>query len=171
MPDSEPPNVDDEFRTTIRLTEKDVRDATRLFKLLSSPSEDGPSSASAQSPIKENSAHQDLIARARAILSNRQLRSRYFSPAIFGEPAWDVLLVLYIGDASEARQTIGKLASQIKIPPTTVLRWVNYLEKERLVSRQRHPTDRRVVFIRLEEKGRSSLESYLRAALNQINPQ
>jgi DNA-binding MarR family transcriptional regulator len=169
MPDSEPPNVDDEFRTTIRLTEQDVRDATRLFKLLSSSSEAAPSSAKLR--VEENSARQDLIARARAILSNRQLRSRYFSPAIFGEPAWDVLLVLYIGDASDARLTIGKLASQISIPPTTVLRWVNYLEKERLVSRQRHPTDRRVVFIRLQEKGRWSLESYLRATPNQIKTQ
>ena len=163
MPDPAPPNADDEFGKTVRLTDQDVRDAVRLFRLLSSSGKGEPLSSRLFPPIQGQATHDELVARARTVLGSRQLRTSYFSPSIFGEPAWDVLLVLYIAEASGARQTIGKLADRIKIPPTTVLRWVDYLEKARLVDRQPHPTDRRVAFIRLLEKGRSALEGYLQA--------
>ena len=41
------------------------------------------------------------------MLVTRQLRARHFNRAIFGEPAWDSLLILHISDAVEGRQTIG----------------------------------------------------------------
>jgi DNA-binding MarR family transcriptional regulator len=46
-------------------------------------------------------------------------------------------------------------------PPTTVQRWVDYLEKEHLIRRDPHPTDRRTAFVSLLAKGRSSLDDYL----------
>jgi DNA-binding MarR family transcriptional regulator len=163
MPDLDPPLVDDEPGKTVRLTDQDIRDAARLFKLLAGSNRSERPTANVIAPSEGETMQEELARRARSIFGGRQLRTSFFSRSIFGEPAWDVLLVLYIMDASDARQTIGKLADWIKVPPTTVLRWVGYLEKERLVERQRHPTDRRVVFIRLVEKGRLALEAYLRA--------
>jgi DNA-binding MarR family transcriptional regulator len=163
MPDPDAPMADEEPGKIVRLTERDVRDAARLFKLLSESEMSEEAPANVIAPSEAATMREELVGRARSIFGGRQLRSSYFNRSIFGEPAWDVLLVLYIMDASDARQTIGKLADWISIPPTTVLRWVGYLEKERLVERVPHPTDRRVVFIRLVEKGRSALEDYLRA--------
>lgn len=163
MHDSEPSNADDELGKIVRLTDQDVRDATRLFRLLSHPAGGLPPETKLLRASDGQPTREDLVARARIILNSRRLRWRYFSPAIFGEPAWDVLLVLYVTEVSDARLTIGKLADWIKTPHTTALRWVGYLEKERLVERQPHPTDRRVIFIRLLEKGRVALEAYLRA--------
>ena len=162
MPETDPSTSDDDMKKTVRLTDQDVRDAARLFKLLSDSEARPPPKNGISSP-DQHAQRESLVKRARTVFEARQLRSRFFSPSIFGEPAWDVLLVLYIADASDARQTVGKLAASIRLPPSTVLRWVGYLEKERLVERQPHPTDRRVTFIRLLEKGRASLEAYMTA--------
>jgi DNA-binding MarR family transcriptional regulator len=69
--------------------------------------------------------------------------------------------LLYLAEFSESRQTIGQLAEMVETPLTTALRWVAYLEKEHLVERQSHPTDRRIVFIKLTDKGRDGLSEYL----------
>jgi DNA-binding MarR family transcriptional regulator len=50
--------------------------------------------------------------------------------------------------------------SWIDEPLTSALRWINYLEKERLISREPHPRDRRAVLIAITEKGRQKLDDY-----------
>ena len=46
------------------------------------------------------------------------------------------------------------------------MRWVGYLEKEKLVQRELHPTDQRTFFVTLTEKGISLLELYLSDTLS-----
>lgn len=147
---------------TVVLTEKDVRDAARLFRLISAGTP-WANILSTGAPIRSNAEpndHNELIARARAVLNTRQLRARHFNRAMFAEPAWDILLMLYLADTSEARQSVGQLAELIETPPTTVLRWVSYLEKEHLIARTDHPTDRRVAFVGLTDQGRNALNGF-----------
>lgn len=140
------------------LSEKDARAAARLFRMLSEavgylPRQDIPSGQ----PISED----ELVSRARIILHSRRMRTRHFNRAMFGEPAWDVLLLLYVADQSGDRQTLTKLAGWTETPLSTVNRWIGYLEREKLVERQPHPTDKRTVFIRVLPKGRQAMTSYL----------
>ena len=166
MPEPEPPAPGKaDAPKTVTLTGKDVRDAARLFRLIS---DETPWASHVLSEHElprrapsELSSRNELVSRARAALHGRRLRTRHFNRAMFAEPAWDILLLLYVADSSEGRQTIGQLAELVGTPLTTVLRWVGYLEKEDLLERQDHPTDRRIVFIRLTDKGRNSLDSYL----------
>ena len=116
----------------------------------------------AQARSVDQSETQDLLARAKLILSSRRLRSRYFNPAIFGEPAWEILLVLYITDMSGRRQTLGKLTDWVETPPTSVQRWVGYIKKEKFLERQPHPNDRRTTFLRLLPKGKRGHERLFR---------
>ncbi len=150
---------------TVILSEGDVRDAARLLRLISDAA---PWVAPGQSKFEkpgissaEPYPNDQLIPRARSALRARRLRSRYFNRVMFAEPAWDILLLLYLAEFSESRQTIGQLAEMVETPLTTALRWVAYLEKEHLVERQSHPTDRRIVFIKLTDKGRDGLSEYL----------
>ena len=150
---------------TVTLTEKDVRDAARLFRLIS----DGTPWANvlisdnevALRTSAEATTSDELIVCARALLQMRRLRARHFNRAMFAEPAWDILLLLYLADSSEGRQTIGQVAELVETPLTTALRWIGYLEKEHLVGRKDHPTDRRIVFIELTDKGRTALDAFL----------
>lgn len=163
-----PTASNDDLDKIVRLTDKDIRDAARLFRLLADAGSQlqsvaAPSNREDSTKHVNQSETEDLLARAKLILSSRRLRARYFNPAVFGEPAWEILLVLYITDSSGGRQTLGKLADWIETPPTSVLRWVGYLEKEKFLERQPHPNDRRITFLRLLPKGREAMDAYLGA--------
>ena len=150
---------------TVTLSEKDVRDAARLLRLISEEMPWADLSLSRHAGSTSRSANpsrrDELVDRARTVLHTRRLRVRHFNRVMFAEPAWDILLLLYLAESSEGRQTIGQLATLIETPLTTVLRWVGYLEKEHLIQRIDHPTDRRIVFVRLTDKGRDSLDAFL----------
>ena len=166
MPSSERPNLTDPDRKTVTLTEKDLKDAVRLFRLFADPalvayeiSGFVPSEDEAIAPGDRRS----LAAKARMVLSARLAREQYFQRDLFGEPAWEILLALYVVEDSGARFTISKLAECISAPLSTVVRWVKTLEEQSLVSRVNHPTDRRIIFVRLLDKGRQALDDYLSA--------
>lgn len=149
---------------TITLFESDIECAARLLHLITGQ-ETSPE-AKEQRPATvgtEEQGREVLLSKARRILRNRQLRSEYFNRAMFSEAAWDILLLLYVTDSAGALQTQATLSKGLATPPTTIQRWVDYLEKERLVRRHPHPTDRRTAFVGLTDKGRNALENYLAA--------
>jgi DNA-binding MarR family transcriptional regulator len=98
----------------------------------------------------------------------RRARIPIFNKSMFGEPAWDMLLELFINVDYGARHSVGRLCDLSGAPPTTALRWLDYLEKEKLVSRQANPTDRRTEFVEITEKGRSAMEQYLSGTLDSL---
>lgn len=147
---------------TVNLTEKDVKDAARLLRLLAANGLPDLIPAGRKSPNVAPD-REALISRARILFNSRRLRERHFNRSIFGEPAWEILLILYIAEHSEGRLTTSRLADWIKTPLTTVLRWLDYLAREGLIERQPHPTDRRTVFISLLDKARIAMDAYLGA--------
>lgn len=103
----------------------------------------------------------ELHALAKASLRARRIRRRHLPDPMFGEPAWDMLLSLYAGSQSEARPTISRLVGESGAPATTALRWIDYLESASFVERRANPTDRRVAFVHLTDKGHQAIEAYL----------
>jgi DNA-binding MarR family transcriptional regulator len=79
---------------------------------------------------------------------------------MFGEAAWDMLLALYVTEMSGARHTVSGLVDLSGVPPTTALRWLDFLEQEQLVARRPNPLDGRVFFIEITEKAREALDAY-----------
>ena len=167
MPNSERPGLKDaDYTKTVTLTEKDLEDAVRLFRLFADPALVGHEAGRflpTHQPGSGPGDRQSLVSKAQMVLSSRLVRERYFHRDLFGEPAWEILLALYVIEDSGARFTISKLAECINAPLSTVVRWVKALEEQSLVSRVNHPTDRRIIFIRLLDKGRKALDDYLGA--------
>ena len=91
----------------------------------------------------------------------RGLRRTLFEPNLFGEPAWDILLALYVIDDVERRLNIAQLTAITHVPLTTALRWLAHLEDQDLVSRSIAPADHRMVLIELTDFGRRAMEAYL----------
>lgn len=163
MPNAEQSGPSDsDIPKTVRLTEKDMQDAARLLRLLTDPALLGLPLPSTLPPAAVDDP-QALVARARIVLGARRLRDQHFDRDLFGEPAWEMLLALYVAEGSGSRFTTGKLAEWIGVPLTTVVRWAKALEEKQLVGRTDHPTDRRIVFIRLLAKGKKALDEYLSA--------
>jgi DNA-binding MarR family transcriptional regulator len=140
------------------LTPQNVRHAIRLIELLTSSEdhqnlEDG---GAANHAAPDGS----LLAVARLWYLVRQARTDHFSPAMFGEPAWDILLVLYLKEAGSAAPTISGVARAAGIPVTTAFRWLDYLDEKHLIVRQRSSDDARALTVSLSDEGRKRLERY-----------
>lgn len=140
----------------VKLTERDVDDIRRLLTLLEANSANDDRSG----VESRNGKGQLLIHKAREILANRRRRIRCFGKAMFGETAWEMLLLLYVSD-HYSRQTISRLGELAGASKSTALRWMDYLENRQLVRREAHPTDRRAAFVELTARGRETLERYL----------
>lgn len=141
----------------ITLSKRDVDDAKRLLTLLSADELTGAADVDGSG---EAVGIPSLVAWAREILVDRRRRYQAFGKAMFGEPAWEILLLLYVLQ-SGSRTTVSRLADLSGATKSTALRWIDYLESQRWIQREPHPTDKRAVFIDLTRRGREALEVYL----------
>jgi DNA-binding MarR family transcriptional regulator len=147
---------------TVSLSGRDLRNAIRLLRRLV----EGEEMALAVEhqlegvAITRSGDWSEFIARARLLLLNRRRRRRFFNPDLFSEPAWELLLALYI-EHQGRRFNLNQLTEFVGLAPTTVLRWTEYLEEQELVHRIPQPTDRRAMFVELTDKGKSAMEAYL----------
>ena len=133
---------------------KDREDAARLLSLIV-----GEERAQRTRVLK------DTTEVARAILEDRRRRERIFNEGMFGEPAWELLLNLYVMDKDGPRLTIGRLIDSTKCAQTTALRWLLYLQDQELIVKQEHPGDARTAFVSLTNKARDALDHYLSQSL------
>jgi DNA-binding MarR family transcriptional regulator len=101
-----------------------------------------------------------LIEAAWSEFERRGRRMQILPRDMFGEPAWEMLLVLY-AERGRTRLSIGRLTEKLDLPPTTALRWLKYLEEKNLVVREPHPTDLRSAFLTLTPSAIEMLELYL----------
>lgn len=99
------------------------------------------------------------MARARQMLFDRRRRIQLFGGGMFAETGWDVLLALY-SQRFGMRQTIAGLTELTGAAPTTVLRWVAFLEERNLIQRKGSPLDRRVALLELTDRARRLLDLY-----------
>ena len=102
---------------------------------------------------------------ARRILRGRRIRETLFPPGLFADPAWDMLLDLFVASAEDRRIYVSSLCIASSVPPTTALRWIDNLENAGLVTRQRDPEDGRRVFVYLLPGARDQISAALRAAV------
>jgi DNA-binding MarR family transcriptional regulator len=157
---------DNKIARTVMLTDRDISDASRILsKLLDhqpklSTQVLSCSSSDAEAEVPDRFA---LRRRASEILRMRLSRAKHFNPSMFGEPAWDMLLALYVHD--DSRFTISRLGRLTGLAKTTVLRWLDYLVDQDLVWRESHPTDSRAVFVELTDTARHSLDTYFSETL------
>ena len=97
---------------------------------------------------------------ARSIVEMQALRRRFFPAAMFGEPAWDILLALYLAPA-RADRTVDRLAERSGAPLSTAVRWLHYLEAEGLVMLDANVHDPAQRPVHLTDKAHHSLRAFL----------
>jgi DNA-binding MarR family transcriptional regulator len=88
-------------------------------------------------------------------------RDRVFNEELFGEPAWDILLVLYCLPPRGEVLTVTSLSLAANVPSTTGIRWQRTLEAEGLIKRGPHVLDKRQWLVGLSQRGRLLMEEYL----------
>jgi hypothetical protein len=91
----------------------------------------------------------------------RRLRAKYFDPALVAEPAWDMLLDLFIASIRGARVATTSLCLAARVPQATGLRWIAVLQKHSLVRRYKALDDHRLKLVEITPKGFSLMRGYL----------
>lgn len=103
----------------------------------------------------------NLVAVARRVYQSRRKREMIFNGyQIFGEPAWDILLDIFISSNSDKRESVSSVCIASGVPPTTALRWLNELERHGMIEREPDEKDRRRSFISLSQKGCDLMMTY-----------
>lgn len=121
----------------------------------------GPSDAISQSDQKRL-AHAAL---AREAYARRRERAVIFGNAeLFGEPAWDILLDLYVAHAEGKTVSVSSACIGSAAPPTTGLRWLGVLSDQGLIVREHDPEDQRRVLVRLSDTGLAAMDEYFSKA-------
>lgn len=103
----------------------------------------------------------DRLTTVLAWIKGRTNRNQVFGDALFGEPAWDMLLDLYANYRLNRPVTIGDLCVASRAPMSTALRWLTLLERKGLVYRTGDPMDRRRAFAALTADGLTKMEQTL----------
>jgi hypothetical protein len=77
---------------------------------------------------------------ARSLFRQRRTRDALFPTGLFGEPAWDLLLTLYIARCEGRCLSIPKLTRKLDLRLADAREWVRALEASRLIQKG-GPTD------------------------------
>lgn len=142
-------------REVTPLTEDDVQGALHVFqslgKLVGKP---GPHGELVPSKAR-------TVDLAKHIHASRAGRANVFGPDLFAEPAWDILLSLYVADQECYRMTVSAACNESGVSHTTALRWMGRLIELQLIRRRRNPWDSRSNFVELSPEGLQKMDQVL----------
>lgn len=98
-----------------------------------------------------------LLERAESIQRVRRARERLLGRAAIGEPAFDLLLCLYL-QSGQKGSSVTSLARPAGIAYSSAMRWIRYLADKGFVERTDSRLDRRAICVQLTPSGRAVLD-------------
>lgn len=122
-----------------------------------------PGDPSAPAPRAARPARNHLALARKAYALRRKRVSLFGNPDLFGEPAWDILLDLYIAAGEGKPVSVSSACIGSAAPATTGLRWLGVLADEGLVVRENDAEDHRRVLVRLTPSGAAAMDKFFDA--------
>jgi DNA-binding MarR family transcriptional regulator len=117
-----------------------------------------------QAASVENDSNALLVGLAKEILRCRRRREKIFGAELFGEPAWDILLELYVAQTTKQKLCVSSACYASLAPTTTALRWIIKLENDQWIERTPDPHDGRRTWLVLTCRGQTAIRRYLKEA-------
>jgi DNA-binding MarR family transcriptional regulator len=102
-----------------------------------------------------------LRAMAERLYAERRRRDEHFPAGLFGEPAWDLLLALFIAHDDGRDLSPEEAFAAAQIEPEDGPPLIERLEAAGLVQRRRAPQDRRRAGLALTDRALNQLGDYL----------
>lgn len=134
------------------------------------PANDGPDRKAGAPALKtveraeEQHGDDAAVETARRMYHLRRRRDASFGPELFSDPAWDILLVLFIARAEDRPMSISHACHAAAAPRSTALRWIRQLEQEGLLIRQGDRADGRRAYLRMSSRAAKKMRNLLREA-------
>lgn len=104
----------------------------------------------------------DAATAAEALLSARRTRGESLGSNLFADPAWDMLLSLFIAAERSEALSISRLCATAGVAQTTALRWLEQLEQSQLVMRSPDLADARRTLVSLAPEAREKMRILVR---------
>jgi DNA-binding MarR family transcriptional regulator len=99
---------------------------------------------------------------AESMLESRRLREDLFGAEMFADPAWDMLLHLFVNAERGQSVPVSYLCAASAVPQSTALRWIDTLANAGFVDRRPDPKDRRRVPVSLAPTAANLMRLHLR---------
>jgi hypothetical protein len=152
---------------TLVLPDRDVEDAKRLLALVTAAGDrrrisDGAHQVDVlRNDLPDEDRREKL---ALAMFAVREARAELLPGSLSGQPAWDILLALYLADRAGVRHKMGRMIELSRPSMTTGLRRIDLLEAEGLAKREQDKRDGRIVSPLIQRR-RDLVNKILSAAL------
>jgi len=103
----------------------------------------------------------ELLAEALRMSASRRVRDRLFGRDLFPNPAWNILLELFVAAEEGRNVTIKSACVAAGVPQSTALRHIAHLIDVRLAARAVHPSDARSAYLKLTDGGRAKMVAFI----------
>jgi DNA-binding MarR family transcriptional regulator len=97
---------------------------------------------------------------AEEVYRDRRRRARHLPVRLLGEPAWDIMLDLFVAGGRGQAVSVSNACLAADAPASTALRWLQHLQAEGLVERLPDATDARRHYVRLTDQGVAQMSAY-----------
>ncbi len=118
-----------------------------------SPEDEGASPQEPSNAAKVETSVLEKAKRASVLIRQRQLREEFLPEDLFGEPAWNMLLDLFVQFAGGVSVSGKSLCIAARCSQSTALRQIAKLEKFDLIKREPCHDDGRVTLFSLTKRG------------------
>lgn len=115
----------------------------------------------ATTQLNKSKANLSSRAFAKRLIADRHARYTEFPSELFADPAWDILLDLFVAFADGLRISVSSAMIAANVPPTTALRWIALMTDRGYLVRVPDPRDRRRVHVELANNAVMRIQSYL----------
>ena len=121
------------------------------------------SSLNRRPAIIADHGHECATARARAerLYAERRRRDALFPDGLFGEPAWDLLLAMFVARDRNQAMILCKAYKAAGVTDTTGRRLLDRMEADGLITRRRAPRSRKMRIVELTDRAVERLTDYL----------
>jgi hypothetical protein len=109
--------------------------------------EDGPAVSPFDDATEFDSAA--LVEVVTTEVNRRKSRQQYFSSITFREPAWDIIIDLFLARLLGKNISVSSACIASGVPDTTALQYLRRLEANDMIFRQDDPADHRRVWLNL----------------------
>jgi len=120
--------------------------------------------------LSEEGRHDLILGLALAARAARRLRAEIFPGAPLGNPAWDIMLDLFIQDMNGYRTSLDHLAINGDLPAAAVYEAVELVAGLGLLERTPDRFDNRVVWLSLSVSGRQGMFDLLEKSAELVRP-
>jgi len=100
----------------------------------------------------------EILAR---IIRARRRREELLSAELFADPAWDILLLLYLGRLTGLAVPAADVALPPSVPESTRDRWFGKLEEDGWIRRTPDPENAGAVRLELSARGAAAMQSWV----------